>query len=98
MNFEDINGGDIVFQHINGLKHKSTTAKKVVISETDFGEVFSSITTPITAKNARFSLESRQGRTYCMRTIFTNFSPRELRRLCHKERFVVEHHCLAPRG
>ncbi|MOA57177.1 hypothetical protein D3C78_1813070 [compost metagenome] len=40
MDFDDINGGDIVFQHINGLKHKSTTAKKVVISETDFGEVF----------------------------------------------------------
>lgn len=28
MDFDDINGGDIVFQHINGLKHKSTTAKK----------------------------------------------------------------------
>ena len=38
--FEDINGGDIVLQHLNGLKHKSTTAKKVVISETDLGEVF----------------------------------------------------------
>lgn len=40
MDFDDINGGDIVFQHINGLKHKSTTEKKVVISETDLGEVF----------------------------------------------------------
>ncbi|OUM07277.1 hypothetical protein BW686_12795 [Pseudomonas syringae] len=40
MDFDDINGGDIVFQHINGLKNKSTTPEKVVISKTDLGEIF----------------------------------------------------------
>lgn len=40
MDFDNINGGDIVYQHITGLKNRSTTDKKVVISETDLGEVF----------------------------------------------------------
>ncbi|WP_116818167.1 SMI1/KNR4 family protein [Pseudomonas syringae] len=40
IDFDNINGGDIVFQHINGLKNKSTTQEKVVISKTDLGEVF----------------------------------------------------------
>ncbi|WP_080397447.1 SMI1/KNR4 family protein [Pseudomonas syringae] len=40
MDFDDINGGDIVFQHINELKNKSTTPEKLVISKTDLGEVF----------------------------------------------------------
>ncbi|WP_122283956.1 SMI1/KNR4 family protein [Pseudomonas syringae group genomosp. 3] len=40
IDFYDINGGDIVFQHINGLKNKSTTPEKLVISKTDLGEVF----------------------------------------------------------
>lgn len=40
MDFDDIQGGDIVFQHINGLKNKSTTPEKLVISRADLGEVF----------------------------------------------------------
>ncbi len=40
MDFDGIQGGDIVFQHINELKNKSTTPEKLVISRTDLGEVF----------------------------------------------------------
>ncbi|WP_347880978.1 hypothetical protein [Pseudomonas sp. RGM 3321] len=40
MDVDDLQGGDIVFQHINRLKNKSTTPKKLVISRTDLGEAF----------------------------------------------------------
>lgn len=40
VNFEDINGGDIVFQHITNLKNRLTETNHIVVSETDFGEVF----------------------------------------------------------
>ena len=40
MDFEVVNGGDIVYQHIEGLKHSLTGEKELVVCETDFGEVF----------------------------------------------------------
>ncbi|WP_233238378.1 SMI1/KNR4 family protein [Bordetella sp. LUAb4] len=40
VDFEDVNGGDIVFQHIVGKKNNLVDSKKLVISQTDFGEIF----------------------------------------------------------
>lgn len=40
MEFDDVFGGDIVFQHITNLKNGLTDENKLVISENDFGEVF----------------------------------------------------------
>jgi len=33
-------GGDVVYQHLNGLKNGATTDSRLVVSETDFAEVF----------------------------------------------------------
>jgi len=38
--FESVNGGDIVYQHIVGMKNNLIDDKKLVVSETDIGEVF----------------------------------------------------------
>jgi hypothetical protein len=38
--FDNVNGGDIVYQHIIGMKNKLVNEKLLVISETDMGEVF----------------------------------------------------------
>ncbi|AVR97445.1 SMI1/KNR4 family protein [Pseudoduganella armeniaca] len=38
--FESVNGGDIVFQHLNNRSAGLLDDSKLVISETDFGEVF----------------------------------------------------------
>jgi len=38
--FESVNGGDIVFQHFVNCKNKLVDNSKLVISETDLGEVF----------------------------------------------------------
>lgn len=40
LDFDNINGGDIVFQHLMGLKNNTTDLDKLVISRTDFGEIF----------------------------------------------------------
>ncbi|WP_019408311.1 SMI1/KNR4 family protein [Pseudomonas psychrophila] len=40
VDFENVNGGDIVYQHIVGIKNNLVDGKKLVISETDMGEVF----------------------------------------------------------
>lgn len=40
VDFESVNGGDIVYQHIVGVKNNLVDNKKLVISETDMGEVF----------------------------------------------------------
>ena len=40
MPFESVNGGDIVFQHLANRKAGLMDDTKLVISETDFGEVF----------------------------------------------------------
>ncbi|WP_225771993.1 SMI1/KNR4 family protein [Pseudomonas sp. Marseille-Q5115] len=40
VDFESANGGDIVYQHIVGVKNNLVDEKKLVISETDTGEVF----------------------------------------------------------
>ncbi|MCM2131783.1 SMI1/KNR4 family protein [Larsenimonas rhizosphaerae] len=40
VDFEGVNGGDIVYQHIVGIKNNSVDSKRLVISETDMGEVF----------------------------------------------------------
>ncbi len=40
MDFEVVNGGDIVYQHVEGLKNNLIGEKELVVSETDFGEVF----------------------------------------------------------
>lgn len=40
MDFDDINGGDIVFQHINGLKNKSTTPEKTSHQQNGPGRSF----------------------------------------------------------
>ncbi|WP_263260607.1 SMI1/KNR4 family protein [Pseudomonas sp. RIT-PI-S] len=40
MDFDSVEGGDIVHQHLIGLKNNLTTPNKLVISETDLGEVF----------------------------------------------------------
>jgi hypothetical protein len=40
VDFESVNGGDIVHQHIVGIKNNLADEKKLVISETDIGEVF----------------------------------------------------------
>ena len=40
VDFECANGGDVVYQYIMGLKNNLIGEKKLVISETDFGEVF----------------------------------------------------------
>jgi hypothetical protein len=38
--FEKVNGGDIVFQHIADLNNLLASNKMLVISQTDFGELF----------------------------------------------------------
>ncbi len=38
--FEGVNRGDIVYQHIVGIKNNIVDGKNLVISETDVGEVF----------------------------------------------------------
>ncbi|MBC7950761.1 MAG: SMI1/KNR4 family protein [Rhodospirillaceae bacterium] len=38
--FATVNGGDIVFKYISGIKNKTTERGKIVVSETDYGEVF----------------------------------------------------------
>lgn len=40
MDFEDVNGGDIVFQHLVNTKNNLTKSNQVVVCETDFDEVF----------------------------------------------------------
>ncbi len=40
VDFEGVNGGDIVYQHIVGMKDNLVDCKSLVISETDVGEVF----------------------------------------------------------
>ena len=40
IDFEHACGGDIVYQHIINIKNQLTTDKKLVVSETDYGEVF----------------------------------------------------------
>lgn len=40
VDFEGVNGGDIVYQHIVGIKNNLVDGQKLVISETDMGEVF----------------------------------------------------------
>ena len=40
MDFDTVNGGDIVFQHLVGLKNNTVDDRKLVVSETDLGEVF----------------------------------------------------------
>ncbi|MBD9634380.1 MULTISPECIES: SMI1/KNR4 family protein [Pseudomonadaceae] len=40
MDFDTVNGGDIVFQHLVGLKNNTVDNSRLVISETDLGEVF----------------------------------------------------------
>ena len=38
--FESINGGDIVYQHLVKLKNNLTVPEKIIVHETDFGEIF----------------------------------------------------------
>ena len=40
MDFEDVNGGDIVYQHIANKRNNLTTNDNLVVSETDLGEIF----------------------------------------------------------
>lgn len=40
IDFDSVCGGDIVYQHLTGLKNGTTEKKQLVVSETDFGEVF----------------------------------------------------------
>lgn len=40
MDFEAVNGGDIVYQHIAGMRNNLIDNQKLVVSETDMGEVF----------------------------------------------------------
>ena len=40
MDFETVNGGDIVFQYLVNQKRALLDASKLVVSETDLGEVF----------------------------------------------------------
>jgi hypothetical protein len=40
MEFEAINGGDIVYQHIVNLRNGLTDPDRIVVTETDLGEVF----------------------------------------------------------
>ena len=40
MDFEDVNGGDIVYQHIVNKRNGLTTEEKLVVSENDFGEIY----------------------------------------------------------
>lgn len=40
MDFENVCGGDIVYQHLTDLKNGTVKQKQLVVSETDFGEVF----------------------------------------------------------
>ncbi|MBC3346502.1 SMI1/KNR4 family protein [Pseudomonas sp. SWRI196] len=38
--FDSVNGGDIVYQHIVGVRNRLVDDKKLVVSESDLGEVF----------------------------------------------------------
>lgn len=38
--FAYVNGGDIVYKHINGIKNNTTSSDKIIVSETDYGELF----------------------------------------------------------
>jgi len=40
MDFESVCGGDIVYQHLVDLKNGTVKENQLVLSETDFGEVF----------------------------------------------------------
>lgn len=40
MDFDSVNGGDIVHQHLIGLRNGLVDDQSLVVSETDFGEVF----------------------------------------------------------
>ncbi|AOE87916.1 hypothetical protein THL1_5369 [Pseudomonas sp. TCU-HL1] len=40
MDFDTVNGGDIVHQHLVGLRNGLVDDQSLVVSETDFGEVF----------------------------------------------------------
>lgn len=40
MDFDTVNGGDIVHQHLVGLRNGLVNEQSLVVSETDFGEVF----------------------------------------------------------
>lgn len=40
MDFESVNGGDIVYQHIVGMRNNLVDNQRLVVSETDMGEVF----------------------------------------------------------
>lgn len=40
VDFETVNGGDIIYQHIIGLKNGTVKSTQLVVSETDFGEVY----------------------------------------------------------
>lgn len=40
IDFETANGGDIVYQHIVGKKNGLVDSNELIISETDFGEIF----------------------------------------------------------
>ncbi|YCI82364.1 SMI1/KNR4 family protein [Enterobacteriaceae bacterium] len=40
MDFDSVCGGDIVYQHLTNLKNATVNEKQLVVSETDFGEIF----------------------------------------------------------
>ena len=40
LDFESVNGGDIIYQHIIGLKNNTVNNTQLVISETDFGDMY----------------------------------------------------------
>lgn len=40
MDFDSVCGGDIVYQHLTDLKNGTVNEKQLVVSETDFGEIF----------------------------------------------------------
>lgn len=40
MDFENVCGGDIVYQHLTDIKNGTAKQKQLVVSETDFGEIF----------------------------------------------------------
>ncbi|WPO97590.1 SMI1/KNR4 family protein [Pseudomonas sp. HR96] len=40
VDFESVNGGDIVYQHLVGMKNELIEVDQLVVSETDAGEVF----------------------------------------------------------
>ncbi|MCU1752424.1 SMI1/KNR4 family protein [Pseudomonas sp. 6D_7.1_Bac1] len=53
VDFDSVNRGDIVYQHIVGMKNNLVGGKELVISETDMGEVFSLIIQGLKMTNAQ---------------------------------------------